>query len=657
MSITLQRYKRFEQKTEIDVAGDVVALVGPNEAGKSSILDAMLSLNETGQFSRSDLTRDTEGWVSVTAGYVLDDADRAALAPVPGGSEIRWWTYRKWAEEGKHNRVFGLHPRPVRDLTSRHATAAELAAFAEQENIHPRFGSAGGVTVQTAYDNALATLSSSNDSLTRDEINSIRRFAQIMFQFGDICADTWSNAQQQTITHTFCEFLRYLSDYDEEQSPTDRAGQILMQRRPQFLMFTPADFDLRTTYELQEAVKSVPPALANVARLADLDLRGLLTSILEDNPGRRETLLDAANDRLKGIFGEAWGQSQITVRLALNATTLQILVSIPGGGYSRFEERSAGLRSFVALRAFLAQHPTDVRPILLVDEAETHLHYDAQADLIDLFSSQQLAAKVIYTTHSAGCLPRDLGNGIRVVAPIHGTERSTVKKSVWEGKEAGFTPIIFGMGATTFAFLPARNVLLTEGITDAMLYPTIFREASGLDVLPFQVAPGLSSVRPARMLDLTAEGGSVLFLTDGDDAGRELRKELTDAGIHSSRVMGLDAVICDGLLLEDLIDSERYVEAINSVLKTFQPVTNDYLISDLPVIGRVHAISSWCMTQGLTAPTKVDVAQHLLDQKSQAAREGRTIELIDRSRRSDVAVLCNQLIGLLPPLSRFGGTS
>jgi predicted ATP-dependent endonuclease of OLD family len=54
-------------------------------------------------------------------------------------------------------------------------------------------------------------------------------------------------------------------------------------------------------------------------------------------------------------------------------------------------------------------------PILLLDEIETHLHYDAQADLAQMLAKQEIVAKVIYTTHSMGCLPEDLGTGVRFI--------------------------------------------------------------------------------------------------------------------------------------------------------------------------------------------------------------------------------------------------
>ena len=78
-------------------------------------------------------------------------------------------------------------------------------------------------------------------------------------------------------------------------------------------------------------------------------------------------------------------------------------VSTPADdGLSTLEERSDGLRWFAALVAFA--NALEARPIITVDEIETHLHYDAQADLIDVLAAQEFASKVIYTTHSFECL-------------------------------------------------------------------------------------------------------------------------------------------------------------------------------------------------------------------------------------------------------------
>lgn len=650
--MTLAQYRRFEEPVRIDVAGDVVALVGPNEAGKSSALQAMLSFDSNGAFSRRERTRGTSGGTWVRAGYVLDDDDRAALRSIPGGLNVRWWTLEK-RDDGSYE--FSLRPAPERDLQPRHQHAAVLRNFAKSEQIE-RFVSINNQIIADLYEQAVAALSSDTEDLTEEEVDSIQAFAKNLLAFPSVCDEPTPESTNQHISSAFYAFLQKLRSFDEGLDPRSEAADVLMERRPSFLMFEPEDRDLRTTYDLQEVQEvkgDIPPALANLAQLARLDLLKLLGAATSQDRGLRETLLDQANGELRNVFATSWQQSSITVRLGLQGTLLEVLVSLPGGGFSEIEERSAGLLSFVALRAFLAKYDLPVPPILLVDEAETHLHYDAQADLINLFTNQRLAAKVIYTTHSAGCLPRDLGNGIRVVVPSAESERSSVRNSVWHSRKAGFTPIVFGMGATTFAFLPARSVLIGEGVTDAMLYPTLFREATGQRTLPFQVAPGLAVASRAQMLGLPSEGGTVVFLTDGDADGGRYRRELEQAGVPEGHIFDLKRVFGEPVELEDLVAPNLYTAAVNEVLRDFQHAMVEYRPKKITPTGRARALKKWCETHGLKVPDKADIVQRLLDTKSEAARRGDELRLLADPRRDRLAQLCIEIEAALEPAAAW----
>jgi ABC-type Mn2+/Zn2+ transport system ATPase subunit len=87
MSVTVGGYKRFEDETVVDVAPNVVALIGPNEAGKSSLQAGMMLLNQDATIDPILKSRGSNKEVTIKVRYLLDKGDWVALARVPGGSK------------------------------------------------------------------------------------------------------------------------------------------------------------------------------------------------------------------------------------------------------------------------------------------------------------------------------------------------------------------------------------------------------------------------------------------------------------------------------------------------------------------------------------------------------------------------------------------
>jgi predicted ATP-dependent endonuclease of OLD family len=189
--------------------------------------------------------------------------------------------------------------------------------------------------------------------------------------------------------------------------------------------------------------RSTAGGLENLAKLAGLDLVDLHDTITRNDTGDVVRILTEANARLAEEF-TAWTQYPIEVRFDNDGNILRIHVSTLGGGYTALSERSDGLKQFVALISLTAANPGTMPPILLIDEAESHLHYDAQADLVQVFARQDAAAQIIYTTHSAGCLPEDLGAGIRIIEPMQASNHSRVLNRFWS-TELGSTEATYEM--------------------------------------------------------------------------------------------------------------------------------------------------------------------------------------------------------------------
>lgn len=357
-----------------------------------------------------------------------------------------------------------------------------------------------------------------------------------------------------------------------------------------------------------------PPALCNLANLANLDLTNLNDSIANGDMSRVRTLLNRANTRIADIVKGKWSQSGIKVGLTTNNHVLYVFIEDEKQNCTNLDDRSDGLRQFVALINFLEVKHADLKPILLVDEAETHLHYDAQADLMSMFAKQEIASKIIYTTHSAGCLPEDIGTGVRCIIPDRNSERSKIKNWFWQDSKPGFSPLLFSMGANSLAFVPVRKAVFVEGATDMLLLPTIFRQLSKRSPLGFQIAPGLSVAAQSDLSLLENEAPKVAFLTDNDDARQTMIEQLKKAGIDEARIFKLPGE--EGLVLEDCVNKDLYVKAVNEELKNWNQVHPPVIsLEDFPDpdINRPKTLEKWCKAQGIKPPDKKTIAYRLLD--------------------------------------------
>jgi AAA ATPase domain len=242
----------------------------------------------------------------------------------------------------------------------------------------------------------------------------------------------------------------------------------------------------------------VPRALENLLNTAELKLKELFEASQKNDRGAVQTMLRRANKKLQTKMTSVWQQSKATIALEENAGVLSILVNAEDQ-LNSIAERSDGLKQFVSLFALVSQAVEPQRDVvLLIDEAERHLHYDAQADLIQMLAKQGMARKVIYTTHSFGSLPEDMGLGVRIVSPI-GEHESKIVNDFWSQGGAGLSPLLLNMGAATMAFLPVRYCVLAEGAVDMLLLPSLFRELRAVETLGFQVAPGLAEAGDASI--------------------------------------------------------------------------------------------------------------------------------------------------------------
>ena len=136
--------------------------------------------------------------------------------------------------------------------------------------------------------------------------------------------------------------------------------------------------------------------------------------------------------------------------------------------------------------------------------------------------------------------------------------------------------------------------------------------------LRFQVAPGLSSVAAGSVTELEAEAGHVAFIVDGDQGGHAITEKLLGAGVAAERILALgQGDPARPLEVEDLVDIDVYVTAVNDELHSWQTVTEDVEAGSLATEMRTKALQAWCESRGVDMPDKAAVAQRVVDASSE----------------------------------------
>lgn len=628
-------FRRFggEIPHRLRVDAELVSLIGADEVGKSTILAALEMAHgqeavvASGR-SRGEAVPDERGIVRLR--YRLGDQDRRAIAGIASDidpRQVQWFDIVHRANGSGH---YKIEPRLRRVRGPRRSAREQLTAAAQRwwagdaiaeqsEEGEPQ----PQLPARDRVDALIEGLASDAGTLPAEAVTLARELAnEIEAADGELAGE-----------------LRALADHEAAQHPTDGARDFLWSRCPGFVRFDEEARALGSGYDLSAAADNPGSALANLAALADLNLVELRGLINRGETGTVRGRRGAANKVLGERFAVWQQQPPVRVTLENDGPILRIHVQSGTGPTMPFRERSDGLRQFVALVALTAQKAKPIPPVLLIDEIETHLHYDAQADLIAVLAEQTAAAQVIYTAHSAACLPEDLGLGVRVVEPLGEHTASTIRQNFWRD-HPGMGALLMAMGAASLAFVPLRPAVIAEGGTDLVLLPTLLREAIGQEHLGFGVVPGASSVPPERIAGLDLHSTRSAWLLDADAGGRRRRGDLIDAGIPAERILLLSDE--GDLEIEDLVLPETFCRAVAAYIADVGGTTDVFTTTDLPPepCRRHDAVVAWCEARSLQAPGKIAIANKVVDQSG-------TSPLVDPAHLERLRVLHSQLQALL----------
>ncbi|WP_343487893.1 AAA family ATPase [Allomuricauda sp. d1] len=629
--VRINGYRRFINAT-VTLDRHLLAFVGANESGKSSFLSALLSIENTEPYEKNELTKghslsSNDTVVEVT--YLLNKEERSLVSKFNGKGKIRQYLYSKTVD-GKINHK--ILTKVERDKSKRSHIIKFIDQFLSKRYLqkvlnHNFFEDEvieeiEGKSLKQLFETLLDEIKRPNDDLSSNAFNLIHYIQSVLND--DLGYINKSSQKQITILK---EHFDNLLEVEEQEHPERSLLDYFNEHRPKFILFDDGDRYLKGSYTVSE-LASPSKAIANLLSVAGIKAESYLKVVAEKDEGERLKLQDIANVNLKKEYAESWSQSDVYPRLLLDPGAITISIISSGDNYTEVISRSEGMKMYIALKAFLSVRERDVPPILLIDEAEMHLHYAGQSDLVREFEKQCIVNSIIYTTHSAGCLPSDLGSGIKAVEVIEkdgiDSGHSLLKNSIW-GNSGGFSPILLAMGANVIAMTLARKAIIAEGPSETILLPRMFRESSNTDYLDFQVAPGIATVSQEKAKDFEFEAAKLIYLADGDQGGDSIKKKLIEAGINENQIVQLDK----GLSTEDYIKTEILLEAINYEFEAWgqNVVTIDPEL--IPDINKIGWLEKKCEKLNREFPSKVRLAEYIVNKPSDMA-------ILESKRKNDL---------------------
>ena len=139
-SVELDGYRRFATRQCLRLDGRIVALLGPNEAGKTSILRALQTIGSDEAYraigASQDITRNRDlpgNHVVLTAKFQLDASDLDALSGIEEAASAQWLIVKKVVTG---QRTFTIAPAVKRSAEHRNELIAILEDILRSSGAH-----------------------------------------------------------------------------------------------------------------------------------------------------------------------------------------------------------------------------------------------------------------------------------------------------------------------------------------------------------------------------------------------------------------------------------------------------------------------------------------------------------------------------------------
>lgn len=323
--------------------------------------------------------------------------------------------------------------------------------------------------------------------------------------------------------------------------------------------------------------------LLMILNLSGLTLEEEVTKGNSADREQRQYDLDDASVSLTNLIEGRWQQRKYEVQFRADGQHFYTMVKDdrPGSGLIPLEERSKGFQWFFSFDLLLMHESrgTFEGCVILLDEPGLHLHPDAQTDFLRRLEAYAQGNALVYSTHLPFMLDLREPDRIRIISEREdGTAYVTEDLTLGKPEEKLTLQAALGMKGRQ-SYLVAQRNLVVEGVDDYMVITELsnLMWRSGLGGLPEDIivtAAGGASEAVYISTFMIGQELEVVSVFDSDDAGRTAEEKLrkkwltlykgaTAGTILLAEAVGLSRDI--DFAIEDIFPESYYLEKVKEV--------------------------------------------------------------------------------------------
>ena len=570
----VENYRNINDSGCIEV-NDIACIVGKNESGKTSLLQALWKFNP---FKKIPYSLDRE-WPRgrrkersddanvCTCWFIFDQEEQKILTEIDSCFEGIKEVIISKDYGGKRLYKFLSVDFPsdlswvVSTLRKHLGTLPDQASDHLKQNYHEGFKQFLANIPEDEPESYV--ISELNDFLEEIEISP----------------DTEEQDTDQEVLEMLEEKGYEVTSKLEQQSPRRNAIETVRQWLPTFIYMDDyrvfsgrAQLNQVQSRVNEESPKDDDETIIMIMNQAGLNLDEEVQKGNEEDREQRMLDMNDASHTLTNEIADRWSQKKYEVMFQADGQHFITFVKDEGGALIPLEERSKGFQWFFSFdMTFMCETKGNFEnAIILLDEPGLHLHASAQRDLLQRMYAYAEKNQLIYTTHLPFMVDSKRLDNIHICEEL--LEGTKVHQN-WQtaNKDARFTlQAALGLSWSQSLFVGQHN-LVVEGVTDfwyLSAFSSLFDDAGDVSLpeeLVITPAGGASKVAYVGTV-LRGQELNVCVLLDSDNEGKNAYEQLVHQWILDEKLalrLGTLLSLNRDVAIEDLFSTDYYLKFVN----------------------------------------------------------------------------------------------